>query len=440
MIHTFYKVLSERGAAASRAYEAAFAEGATGDRFSERYNYHLANPTDEALKATVDDAYSGAFMEKLGDRSGTLAKALASNPVTKWLFPFQHIPWNIERMTVNYSPAALFELLGDTRTASALKGDLGNPAQNLAMAKIVVGTSIISYFVDKALSGVATPDYPTDPKERRRWQLLNMQPNALQVGDQWVEMTRLGPVGNVARIGANLGAIIKNYDGKDDSALMKAIWAGAMAAVNQVGDETGFQTLRNIIDVIDGKQPPGRFLAWQAGSFMPFSSFLSQNASIVDPSARVANGLIDALKYRLPFERETLLPKRDALYGEPVANPGFHTIMRESPVQTDPAKLELDRLKYYPTAPQKQIGHVKLTDEQYDRYEATAGPLVKQMLNTAIQAPRYQQMPDVAKQELLKGIIAAGRARARQAMQMAYPEIIQQGIAARRAQITGAAQ
>ena len=73
MIHTFYKVLSERGAAASRAYEAAFAEVATGDRFTERYNYHLANPTDAALKATVDDAYSGAFMEKLGDRSGTLA-------------------------------------------------------------------------------------------------------------------------------------------------------------------------------------------------------------------------------------------------------------------------------------------------------------------------------------------------------------------------------
>jgi hypothetical protein len=442
LIHTFYKVLSERGAAASRAYEAAFAEGVKGDEFADRYNYHLANPTNEALQATIDDAYSGAFMEKLGDKSGSLARALATNPVTKWMFPFQHIPWNIERMGVKYSPAALFTLLADTKMGSALKGDLGHSAQNLALAKTTVGSAVLGYFIDKALSGVATPDYPTDPKDiktRRQWQLLGIQPNSLQIGDQWVEMNRLGPVGNVARIGANLGSIIKNYNGADDHALLGALWNGAMAAVNQVADETGFQTLRNMIDVIDGKQDPARFLAWQGGSLLPFSSFLSQNASIVDPDMRKANDFVSSLKYRIPGLRETDLPKRDPLFGEPVPNPGYHTLLRESPVNKDPTKAELDRIGYYPTAPQKTIGHVKLNDEQYDRYEATAGPLVKQMLSAAINTPAYKQLPTGQQEAMVKGIIAAGRARARQAMQMAYPELIQQGIDARTRQISGTA-
>jgi hypothetical protein len=439
-IHTFYKILSERGAAASRAYEAAFNEGVTGNQFTERYNYHLANPTNEALQATIDDAYSGAFMEKLGDKSGALARALAGNPVTKWMFPFQHIPWNIERMGVKYSPAAMFTMLRDTKMGAALKGDLGHPAQNLAIAKMTVGTTILGYFTDKALSGLATPDYPTNPKDaktRQQWKDLNIQPNSLQIGDQWVEMTRLGPVGNVARIGANLGSIIKNYNGQDDHALLGAIWNGGMAAINQVGDEVGFQTLRNLIDVLDGKQDPSRFLAWQAGSLMPFSSFVSQNASVIDPDMRVANGFIDGLKYRVPFMREDLMPKRDPVFGEPIPNPGYHTLLRETPVNQDPIKTELDRLQYYPAAPQRTIGHVKLTDEQYDRYEATAGPLVKQMLTAHMSTQHYQSEPVDEQVKDVKGIISYARAKARAALQMDAPHLIQQGIDNRTRQITG---
>lgn len=439
-IHTFYKILSERGAASMRAYEAAFNEGAKGEQLTDRYKYHLANPTNEALKATIDDAYSGAFMEKLGDKSGTLARALSTNRYTKWMFPFQHIPWNIERMSVKYSPAALFTLLADTKTGAALKGELGHPAQNLAFAKMLTGSAILGYFVDKALSGVATPDYPTDPKDqktRQRWKDLGIQPNSLQIGDQWVEMNRLGPVGNVARIGANLGSIIRNYKGEDDKAMIGALWNGAMAAVNQVADETGFQTLRNLIDALDGRSDPGRFLAWQAGSFMPFSSLVSQSASFMDPSMRVANEFIAGLKYRIPLVREGELPKRDPVFGEPVPNPGFHAVFRESPVNQDPIKAELDRLHYYPTAPQRTIGHVKLNDEQYDRYEATAGPLVKQMLQGAINSDQYKRMPDTGRAAMVKGLISAGRAQARHAMQMYYPELIQQGIDARTRQISG---
>ncbi len=447
MLHTFYKELSASGSASSRAYEKAWAEGVKGDEFTDRYNYHLINKTDEALIGEVDDAYSGAFMEKLGDKIGSLSRALSSNPATKWLFPFQHIPWNIERMTAKYSPGALLgtfvPVLRDTKMGQALRGELGHPAQNLALAKVVIGSTLLSYFALKGYSGAAHGGYPVDEKERRRWAMLGIQPNSAQIGGDWYSLDRFAMPGNLAKLGAGFGEIVRNYDGKDDHAMMKAAWGVMMTMVNQIADETGFQTTRNFIDVMDGRQSPTRFLAWQAGSFIPFSSLLSQGASFFDPEMRVADGLIEGLKYRIPFLREGLLPKRDPLYGEPLQNPGYHTIFRQNPVNADPIKSELDRIGqavgWYPGAPQKNINHVKLTDEQYDRYEATAGPLVKQMLSAAVQSPHYQQMPDVGKQALLKGIIEAGRARARQAMQMWYPkELIDDPRAARRAQITGA--
>ena len=444
MIHTFYQQLSVAGSRTFRAYEAAFEEGSMPrDQFWERYNYHLANPTDETLKAIVQDGYSGSFMEKLGDQTGKWAKTAKENPFLKWLFPFQHIPMNIERMTARYSPtplvlAALQKTTGlKTEMASAILGEHGAPAQNLAIAKMVVGSSIMGYFINKALSGDANGDYPTDAKQRREWALTNKQANSVKMGDQWVNMERLGPPGNLAKLGANIGAIIHDYDGKDEDAITKAMWATWMAAVNQIGDEVGFQTLRNAIDAIEDPKKASRFMAWQVGSGIPFSSFLSQNASIIDPDMRVANNLVDGLKYRIPGVRETLLPKRDPIYGEPVHNPGYMSIMRESPVNQDRAKAELDRLGYYPTAPQRTIGHVKLTDEQYDRYEATAGPLVKQMLSAEVSSQRGQSLPDAAKPERVKGIIEFARARARMALQMDAPHLIRQGIDNRTRQITG---
>jgi len=422
MIHTFYKVLSERAAASSIAFDAAFKEGSTGDKFWQRYQYHLDNPTDEALRQSVTDAYTGAFMAKLGPGLTKFSHALSKNPVTKWMFPFQHIPWNIERMTVEYTP---FKVLGP-EMRSALLGEKGAPAQNLAIAKMAIGSSVMGYFIHKVLAGDATGDYPTDQKERQKWEMLGIQPNSIKIGGQWVSMERLGPVGNVAHMGASIGSIIQHYDGHDDDALTSAIWASAVATANQIGNEVGFQTLRNVIDALERKDRATRFVAYQAGSFMPFSSFVSQNASAIDPYQRKADTLIDGLKYRIPFLRETLLPKRDPLFGEPVENPGYHSIVRTSQINTDGIKAELDQLGYYPTAPDRTIKGVKLTPELYDEYQVQAGTLTREMLDRAVSMPHWHDMNVFARHETVKKVVSAARSAAETVMMANHPQILQQ--------------
>lgn len=432
-LHTFFKVLSEQAAGSTRAFEEAHQEGARGDKFWQRYQYHLDNPTDDALRGNVNDAYSGAFMAKLGEKTGEVAHTLGKNPILKWMFPFQHIPWNIVGKTIEYSP---FAVLGP-EMRSALMGEKGAPAQNLALAKMAVGSSVIGYFVHKALAGEATGDYPTDAKERRRWEVMGIQPNSIQINGYWVTYDRLGPPGGIAHMGASLGTIIKNYDGQDDKALAKAMLASADAAANQIGNETGFQSLKNLYDVLNGRQKFERFASYQASSFLYPSSFLRQNASFMDPQMRKAEGFIAGLKYSIPLLRETLPPKLDPLYGEPVANPAYHAIKRQSAVETDPVKVELDRLKVYPAAPKDVIGGVKLPPDLYDRYQELAGSLVKSRLEALIQSPKWDKMPSSFQADEVKAQIKTARDVAGQILQATRQDVVKQGIQDQKDKING---
>lgn len=429
-IHTFFKILNERAAGGQRAFETAAAEGLKPgtDAFKSRYDYHLNNPTDAALKMNVEDAYAGTFMEKLGEQTEKFASVVRNTPV-KWLIFFTHIPMNMARRSVEYSPLALLNTLGETKMGSAIKGELGQQAQNLAFSKMAVGTAVGAYFINQALSGNATGDYPVDSKERARWAIEGIQPNSIKADGQWISMERLGPQATVARIAANYAAIIKGYDGKQDDALMKASLAFALGTAGALADDVGFETIRNIVNVLENPKEAARFAAWQLSSYALPVSLTTQFASAADPYMRQADSLLNGLKYHIPGVRETLLPKRDPIFGEPVPNPGYHNILRKAPVNTDPVKEEMDRLGYYPTAPEKKIAGVQLSPELYDRYEVMAGSMAKTALEGFVGHPSWGQMPPQARVAIMKSTIQESRKTA-QAMILGNTDngVLQQSI------------
>lgn len=437
-LHTFYKILNERASLGSRAYQEAFAERPSSNaEFWQRYEQHYANPSDENLRGAVADGYSGTFMEKLGPETQRLASALKGNPLTRWLFPFMHIPLNIAKSAIGYSPLAAFgpEMRAD------LMGRNGSAAQSLALSKVVIGTSAIAYFATRAFNDQMTGSYPIDAKERQRWKLLGMQPNSVSVDGEWHSMDRLGPIGILAGYAADLVHVWQHFDvEKDgaDKAIAKAVAGLGIAFANSIANDVGFQSMRNIIDVLDGQQKPERFLSYQASTFA-IPSLVRQAASFSDPYMREAGSLIDGLKYAIPFAREGLLPKRDPLYGAPVANPGYQTVGRGVPLDSDFAKSELDRIGYYPTAPSHKIGGATLTPEQYDKFEATAGPLVKAALDGMVRSPQWQahQNNPAWQTTVAKQIIKEARAKAAGAMQADDHSIIEAGRQRRLGQING---
>jgi hypothetical protein len=428
-IHTFFKILNERAAGGTRAFEAAEAEGhALGsDKFWERYQYHLDNPTDAVLRANVEDGYSGTFMQRLGKQSENFARLVRNTPA-KWLIFFTHIPLNIARAGVEYSPLAFLNTIGETKMGAAIKGELGADAQNLALAKIAVGTALGGYFITRAMSGYMTGDYPSDPKDRRRWAVEGLQPNSIRVGDQWISTDRLGPQSMVARLAANYAYVIQHYDGQDPEALMHATWALIFATGRTFASEVGFETIKQIVDIMENPREAARAAAWQLSSYaMPISA-VTQFASFHDPYMRKANDLISGLMYRIPLLRETLPAKRDPLYGEPVPNPGYHSIFRSTSVQNDPVKQELDRIGFFPSYPGKTIGGVRLSPQQYEKYEATAGQQVKQYLNIRMRMPDWQALSSQDKVAEVQKYVKLGRADARKSMQASDLSIIGAGL------------
>ncbi len=149
---------------------------------------------------------------------------------------------------------------------------------------------------------------------------------------------------------------------------------------------------------------------------LPLAS-LSQAASFIDPHMREAKGLIDGIMMRTPGLRQLLPVKRDPLYGDPRPNPGYLTLLRHVPA-ADPIKIDMENVGYFPTKPANHIGGVLLTREQYDKYQATAGPAVHKALNALVSRPGFDQLPAGVQRKQFEDTVKRMRELAARTIQM----------------------
>jgi hypothetical protein len=425
-IHTAFKLAGERGMRHMEAYRATVQEGLapTSSGFSQRYAYHLANPTDEALARVTQGAYKGTYMQDLGTRGKSWQRFVHETPGLRWLFPFQHIPLNIIKNSAEYVPLLN---LADSATRDALMGRKGGIEQDRAMARMVVGSSIMGYFAYKALNGQMTGEYPKDPNERAEWALTHKQPHSVLVNGEWVSLERKGPAGNLAMLGAEIGLLASHIGKEDDKDFAAVIGNAAMAAAHIVGNEVGFMTLKDLMDVFEGERRAGQVVAFRATSFLPLSSMVGQTASFTDPSMRRAQTFLDNIKYRIPGLRQTLPIKTD-WSGQPVPNPGYHNINRAVAANTNPLDLELVALGVHPGMPSRVINGVRLNDQHYDDYVSLSGQLARQTLDRFVTRPQWTEAPASERAKIVRDIIKTSREEAGKAIQVRNPALIQQGM------------
>src|SRR5262249_11168936 len=148
-------------------------------------------------------------------------------------------------------------------------------------------------------------EYPRDQQEQRSWKLTGKQPNSVLIGGQWVSFNKFGPAGDLAALASNLGTIIPRLQKEDDGAMLKATWGMVTAAINVIKDEVGFLSLAMLYDAITDDKKGARWVANQAATTVPFSSMLAQSAAIMDPSMREVKNILDGIKYKVPYARET---------------------------------------------------------------------------------------------------------------------------------------
>jgi hypothetical protein len=67
------------------------------------------------------------------------------------------------------------------------------------------------------------------------------------------------------------------------------------------------------------------------------------------------------------------------------------------------------RLEYFPSAPEKKIRNVKLTDEQYHEFSRLSGMMFKSRMDALVNSPSYKTIPDHLKVKTMKAQLELAR-------------------------------
>lgn len=393
--------------------------GLKGKELKAHVKQYVENPPEVAFKTATAEAEKSVlanetFLGNVASRTRQAAEDI-NNPVGREtaklainvLAPFTKVPSAFISRSFDFTPVGAIREAA--KQISARK--LDQRALSTAIGEATTGSAIIYLGAKMAENGLLSGDYPNDPKEQARWKAEGIQPNAIKVGNKWLSMNYLGPIGALFGMGKNVVDTASQGEGAT-SAAINAIAGSAKTALGQ----SFLQGVSGALDAINDPQRYGKnFVRNQAGSVIP--TLVNDVATATDQSQREVNNPGEAIQSRIPGLREGLMPAQDA-FGNDLArktsainqlvNP-----LRPSDSRNTPLTDELDRLKAagqftFPTPIDKKITFdgqkTTLSDEQRHALQDSIGQAVQSAWDQAIISPTYRALPDDQKKQMLDNI------------------------------------
>jgi hypothetical protein len=448
-IHSYFRVSGYSYNIAALAYRDATARGLTGQAFADHVAQFTASPPAAAMEHARTSATESTLMAEGGEIVKRLS-ALINTPlrvpflgnmrILKFIDPFVHIGSNIiNQAIIQRTPIGILspEVYAD------LTGANGAIRQDMAQARMLAGTTMALGFGALAMQGYITGSGPSDPGDRATWLGL-YQPHSVRIGDIWYQANRLGPMGMLLSIAADM------YDVAHDASegdMLKMAAHFQHAVTQNILDES---FMRGPSDLIKAVEDPGRYgegyLKGLVSSFVPFSVGLAQMARAADPYALQARTVVDEIRRKVPghldwaFENP-LYPVRDT-WGEPLPSPDAFghaglTAIHMKRVNGDPVNQAMFDLGIKAARPERKIRGIDLTDQQYDDFTRMAGRMAKLRLDTIVRSPDWQMLPTGIRHDVIAKNIEGARESARGMVMMKYPMIPQQAGEARRKRAAG---
>jgi hypothetical protein len=276
-----------------------------------------------------------------------------------------------------------------------------------------------------AAQGLATGAGPSDSRLRATWLRAGYMPNSVRIGDIWYDTQRLGPLGMLMSISADLYDVAHMVG----TAAATDVTSALMHAFTQNILDESF--LRGPSDLIRAVTDPGRYggpyIRNFLASFTPYSVGMAQAARAMDPYTREARTMMDVLRSRVPVVSRELLPRVD-LWGEPMPNPDAFiapgiTAIWERQMSTDPVNIAMWNIGMGVAPVGRTIRDVALNEQQYFDYATRAGRLAKMHLDILVRSPEFATWPNEIKRLRIEETIRQDREAARGWTMMKYPEI-----------------
>lgn len=442
---SFFRVLNYSMAKNAMAYRTATEEGHAGTALASRVADIRDNPTEAQMTQLVHEASELTLMNKGGKLLNALQHiagyepdlpGLGPTPVFKFVTPFVHVAGNIIKQSlVQRTPLGVFS----AEIRADLMGKNGTVAQDMASARMLFGTALAVTLGTLAAQGYASGSGPTDPNEAAMWRLVGNQAHSIRIGDLWYGVQKLGPLGLLMGLSADLYDVSKSASEGD---LTEATASLVHAFSQNVLDQSMMKGPAELLKAIQDSDRYGdAYVRSFVAGFVPMSVASAQIARTQDPYSRQTRTVIDAIRNKIPghldnWFAEGLYPKRD-IWGEPMLAPesvggSLVTGIQLKQMSTDPVNLAMIELDIHPGKVGKEIRNVELTDRQYDDYARLAGRMTKMRLDTIVRSPDYRSWPNHIKHAVIQATVTQSREAARGMMLMKYPQIVKDATEERR--------
>jgi hypothetical protein len=393
---TFYRMelntlITRRGKA---VYRDAIGEGASeADAMAKAEGEMISlfeNPPKDLDEAAMEFARRGTFTSELPPNLAALQKFF-NHPLLKIVVPFFKTPANIGLEVVERTPFAPL--------SSRFRQDLakGGVYRDMALAKVTLGSALMTTFALMAGEGQITGGGPKRPAQREALERTGWKPYSLKIGDTYYSYNGLEPISAFVAMAADYAEYAVN---EPDAGMVEQVFMGGVFGLYEFMKEQPYlQGVAEITKAMGLSRTGGEIdgaaimnnLAKQLGSFAIGGSPLPGTSSLVasveralDPTAKDTKaspdlpmgvrGFMEAFnKYRnrLPYANDSL-PERLSLWGDPNTQGQGNIYEMVLPTQVSPDKFsEVDDLLVQLGSPigmpDRKMGGVELDAFQYNR-------------------------------------------------------------------------
>lgn len=405
-------------------YDQAKADGLNANLSGKALRKHMdelvANPTDKMVEIATKDANKATLAfdtlaskaisgirKGIDNSSFSDAGKATAKAALDILAPFTKVPSAFLSRVVDFTPLGV----GKEVFSQIAKKQFDQRSLVQAISEGVTGTGVVALGISLAKSGQLSGDYPkADAKEQARWKAEGITANSVKLGDKWYSLNYMGPLGLLFNAGNKIAETEKG--GGDSTAQAGAALAGLGQGL--LG-QSFLQGMSGFSDAVNNPaQNAKSYINSMAASTIP--SWLNDIGNLTDQYQRQANTPVEAMKGRLPWERQNLMPKIDS-FGNDLKQPvsGLNTALNPLKPSTDthtPLLNELDRLKstgrdnvVFPTiAKTIDVGAetIKLTPEQSTERQKLLGNQLTPLWESITTSPAYAKLTDDQKATALQ--------------------------------------
>lgn len=393
------------------------------------------NPTNEMVKSAIDAAEYVTLQSK-NKLASSISRFKKEFPVLgEFIVPFSKTPANIAKTIVDYSPA------GFIKTIMKQSGAFNQKELAEGLGRAITGSSIIGLGALLASKGKMTGIFPEEEGKRNVMYASGQRPQAVKLGDTWVQINRIAPVGNLLVLGAEL---YEQFAGgvEEGETTGEAAASTALKSPATFGKMLTEQTfLKGLSGTLQAVTEQGRYAQSFAenlvSSMVP--NIMGDVARGIDPrlleeKGTLAEQIQQAAISKVPFATKKV-PARKDIFGRDVtvlgAKPGEERTAGETTVDflsslfnpfitgkesKNPVLQELKNINASSLIPEKETlefegveGSIKLKPETQQKYTEVTGAYYYKLLKALMSTAAYDSLNKEQKQKMISNAYQKAR-------------------------------